>query len=660
MEKSDGVTRMPTKPGLHKNFDLTKYPATIRSAIRRIADTFYVTRSFDAIRVDNSVYYAALIRPTDDSSVVLNTQRELLIVFADYETFEIRTLEAFDNFYYLIDSARVDHSLRFLVSSDADVDRHIKLYLDQHPEYPVIVPITFDSLERRSNPLISAVRENHHIRDLFGFQSPLREEHFFFGRSEIVASVIDLGKSGQHSSIFGLRKSGKTSTIYAIERRCKPTDLSVLTVDCQDLQIHGRRYGELLFHIVNKVREKNKLKQFSKPNITEGPEISEWFYEKMGVTLDSLKANLLLIFDEIENISPKTAASDHWRNGKDPVYFWQIIRSFSQSRKNRYLAVCVVGTSPYILEESKIQGIDNPSYLLAQKRFIPNLSFDETREMVGRLGFFMGLDFDASAISLLHNSYGGHPFFTRQVCSKVHQLTTGQRPRAIPKLRVQHAQNEFSAQLESYLFGIVSNLKDYYPEEFKILRSIVIGESQEANEFAREAPDLIDHLIGYGLVQIKDDVAELAFEAVKKAVLQVAPDENLVSLEGKWAELCVRRNRIETEIRSNLFYWSKNFDQAKINQIFQNSLSKKRLEVINSSDPRVLFSAETSPLYLTDLIAILEDEFVLPFLLHQRTKVRQHLNSVNKYRADAHAKYISDEDFKDACHSFEFLESIFL
>lgn len=650
---------MPTEPGLHHNFDLAKYPATIRNAIRRIADTFYVTRSFDAVRIDNSVYYGALIRPTDDSSVVLNTQRELLVVFSDYQTFEIRTLEAFEEFYSLLDSARVDHSLRFLVSSDGSVDRHIKLYLEQHPEYPVIIPVTFERLERHTNPLIAAVRQNHHIRDLFGFQSPLREEHFFFGRSDIVASVIDLGKSGQHSSIFGLRKSGKTSTIYAIERRCKPTDLTVLTIDCQDLQIHGRRYGELLVHIVNKVREKNKLKQFSKPIANEGPEISEWFYEKMGITLDSLRSNLLIIFDEIENISPRTAASEHWRSKKDPIYFWQIIRSFAQSRKNRYLAVCIVGTSPYILEEAKIQGIDNPAYLLAQKRFIPNLSFDETREMVGRLGFFMGLDFDASAVSMLHASYGGHPFFTRQVCSKVHQITTGQRPKAIPKLRVQQAQTEFSAQLESYLYGIVSNLKDYYPEEFKILKQVVTGQGDEANEFAREAPDLIDHLVGYGLLVIRDETAELAFEAVKKAVLQVSPDDNLLSIEGKWAELCLRRNRIETEIRSNLFYWSKSINQLKFEEILSNFMTKKRFEALKNLDPRILFSGEHSPLYLTDFLSLIESDEVLPYISDNRSIIRQNIHRINKYRADAHAKIISDDDFTEACEAFEYLEAIF-
>jgi hypothetical protein len=628
-------------------------------ALRRIADTFYVTRSFDVEVVDNSRYYAALIRPTDESSVVLNTQRELLVLFADYETFEIRTLEAYKRFYQLTEWARVDQSIRFLVSGDPDVERSIRLYLEQHPEYPIIVPLTFDNLVRNNNPLISAVRQNHHIRDLFGFQSPLREEHFFFGRSQIVSGTIDLAKSGQHSSLFGLRKSGKTSTIYAIERRCKPSELHVVTFDCQDLSVHARRYGELLVHIVDRVRKSASLKILQRPDSVEGALISEWFSESMNATLNLLNSNLLLVFDEIENISPGTAASDHWRSGSDPVYFWQVIRSFAQTTKSRSVAVCIVGTSPYILEQAKINGIDNPAYLLAQKRFIPNLDFDETREMIMRLGFFMGLDFDTSAIARMHGAYGGHPFFTRQVSSKVHQITTGQRPKSVPLVRIEQAQREFSGQLESYLFDIVFNLKQYYPDEFSILRSLVLGDVKEFQEYLDEAPELIDHLLGYGLVVMRDTTAEISFAAIHKAVLQIAPDEKLETLEGKWAELCVRRGRVEQSLRTTLGIWARSMAMADWTLLLKKQLTQKRFEQLATFEPRVLFSNRSSPLYLSDLLALLGDDRVLSYLGDRRSGIRSALDSANKFRADAHAKNVTEEEYRSAQLAFDRLEAEF-
>ena len=106
---------MPTFPGYHPDFDASRYPDLIRAAMRKIAAQFYITRSFNPIQIGNSVYFAILARPSDEFSVYINTDREVLILFSKYETFEIRTLEAFDAFYELLDSARIDRSLRFLV-----------------------------------------------------------------------------------------------------------------------------------------------------------------------------------------------------------------------------------------------------------------------------------------------------------------------------------------------------------------------------------------------------------------------------------------------------------------------------------------------------------------------------------------------------------------
>jgi hypothetical protein len=647
---------VPTFPGFHPNFEIEKYPGDIRNALRRIADNFYVSRAFDPELVGNSQYFAALVRPTDETSVFLNTERELLIVFARYDTFEIRTLEAFDLFYDAVESARVDQSIRFLVSADKNIERTVKHYLDQHPEYPIIVPMTFEGLERQLNPLIKSVQRNYLIRDLFGFQSPLREEHFFFGRAEIVNSVIDFGRSGQHSSLFGLRKSGKTSTIFAIQRRSRSSDLNVVVVDCQDITVHGRRYDELLVWLVQRIRSQLNLKALKSVDVS-GPAVSEWFSEQMRTTLSALRCNLLLIFDEIENISPKTAASPHWRDGLDPVYFWQVIRSFCQSQTKRYLSVCFVGTSPFLLETSKINGIDNPAYLLASKRFIPNLSFDETREMVSRLGFFMGLNFSGQAVARLHASYGGHPFFTRQVCSKVHQLSGLDRPVEVPLTRVSDAQVQFASQLETYMSDIIGNLKEAYPEEFRLLSLLIDGNRADLVEYMNEAPELVDHLMGYGLVVVRDGVYEIAIGAVEAAVRKLREGaREAVSPENQWAEISVRRGQLEQAIRSALFLWSKTVSLDDWNGVLEDGLSANRFASLPSHEPHIVFSRGTSPLYLTDLISLLKDERVLPHLRDRRSRILGHMNTINRLRRDAHANDFAGAEYDAAIESLQQLE----
>ena len=479
---------MATNPGFHTDVTLVGYPAVVRQACRRIAQDFYVTREFKPISIGNSQYWAILVRPTSEFAVYVNTEREVLVLFSTYENCEIRTLEAYDEFYELLESKRVDKSVRFLISADSRVEATIRHYLDQHPEYPIIIPTTFDYMSLPGNQLLVAVRRNYLIRDLFGYQNPLREETFFFGRQQIVNSVLDMAKSGQNSSLFGLRKSGKTSTIYAIRRKARGFSCNVAVIDCQNPAVHARRYGDLLSHILSEVRRACGQKATS-PNLGGSlPEVADRFSDQMKTIISQTKNTVLIIFDEIENISPDTAASPHWKEGQDTVYFWQILRSFIQSDIGARLSICIVGTSPKILETARINGIDNPVYLYAQKRFIPSLTFDETREMVERLGYFMGLSFSPRLISNLHRDFGGHPFFTRQVCSKIHQLATATRPLQVSEAAFERAKVEFFGQLESYLRDILESLREAYPTEFDVLRSVVSGNKEQLSEYGMLHP----------------------------------------------------------------------------------------------------------------------------------------------------------------------------
>lgn len=267
---------MPTHAGFHPDFDIASYPYEVRQAIRVVGENFYVTRSFKSIQIGNSAYWAVLVRPTDEFSVYVNTDREILILFSNYKTFEIRTLEAYDEFYNLLESKRADKSVRFLISGDDRIESIIRHYLDQHPEYPVIIPLTFAGISRGSNSLLGAVRRNYLLRDLFGYQNPLREENFFFGRQSIVNSVIDMAKSGQNSSLFGLRKSGKTSVIYAVQRKARGVSCNVVVVDCQNPAVHGRRYDELLTFIISEIRRvlgQKNYKYLSEKALSKWPKI---------------------------------------------------------------------------------------------------------------------------------------------------------------------------------------------------------------------------------------------------------------------------------------------------------------------------------------------------------------------------------------------------
>lgn len=648
---------MSTFPGFHPEFDPSHYPTIIRTAIRKISLSFYVTRSFKSIQISNSQYWAILVRPTDEFSIYVNTDREIVVLFSDYATFEIRTLEAYEKFYDLLESRRIDRSIRFLISGDEKIESIVRHYLDQYPEYPIIIPTTFTQLSLNTgNALLGAVRRNYLLRDLFGYQNPLREETFFFGRQLIVNSVLDMAKSGQNSSLFGLRKSGKTSAIYAIQRKAKGFSCSVAVIDCQNPAVHARRYDTLLAYIIGEIRRTIGLKH-SIPSLGNTlPDISENFFLHMNNILGNAKNTVLIIFDEIENISPRTASSRHWREDNDVIYFWQVIRSFIQSESKGRLSICIVGTSPYILEAGKINGIANPVYLYAQKKFMPNLTFDENRQMIERLGYFMGLEFPINIIADLHKDFGGHPFFSRQVCSKIHQLASSNRPQKVSLSALEKAKTEFHGQLESYLRDIVQQLRDDYPEEFDILRAVVEGQKEEVTEYGKEAPDLIDHLIGYGMVERIGDDFDIQFGAIKSALKHLISSE---SGEDRWAEISRRRNELETAIRITLYHFSRGLTPAEWNQILESNLTKARRASLAGTEPGFLFSNKSSPLYLSDLFVLLKDTRILPYLSERRSHVVRCLDIINNLRKDAHAMTVSDSDIASARSAFEYLEGEF-
>jgi len=123
--------------------------------------------------------------------MVLNVEREIVVLFADYQTFEARTLQAFDVMFNQFNDVRVDKSFRILVSADHNIEAIIRHYLVQDPEYPILIPFRYEDFQQINNDFIfGAIRKNYLIRDLFGYQSPLRQEYFYFGRAKLVEAVI--------------------------------------------------------------------------------------------------------------------------------------------------------------------------------------------------------------------------------------------------------------------------------------------------------------------------------------------------------------------------------------------------------------------------------------------------------------------------------------
>jgi hypothetical protein len=221
---------------------------------------------------------------------------------------------------------------------------------------------------------------------------------------------------------------------------------------------------------------------------------------------------------------------------------------------------------------------------------------------------------------------------------------------------LKQAKDAFYGELENYLGDILDQLKEFYPAEFGVLRSVVQGHTGELAEYGLEAPDLIDHLIGYGLVEKVGDNFDIRLAAIKVVLQRLIVGEQG---EDRWAEISRRRNAVESSIRVALFHWSRGVDDMIWIDVLNRNLTVGRRQALTTTEPRILFSNTGSPFYLSDLIMLIKDERVLPYINLRRSQILTHLDTINKLRKDAHALTVSDLDLSSVRLAFDSLEDEF-
>ena len=538
--------------------------------------------------------------------------------------------------------------------------------LKTDPEQPVVIPFTFDELNSPYDDffLRNRFRRHFYTRDLFAFLSPLRRDLYFFGRSQLLQEIINKHRSGEHTGLFGLRKSGKTSIIYAIERHLRIHGGDFLSIDCESPSVHGLRWFELLEKLVRgyKTVRNSKFRIAPGPRYTETTAADSFTHDVLGIYRSAGRASLMILFDEIERLSPGTGSSPHWRDGSDFVLFWQTLRGFFQ-RHQEVFTYMLVGTNPSCVEQSMIVGHENPLFGSIPSEYVPPFTVQQTREMVRKLGRYMGLHFDEILYAKLVEDFGGHPFLIRQFCSEIHKACEGDRPVTVDRALYSNVMATFRRTAIDYLSMVVSVLRDWYPDEYDMLRFLAQDDQDTFKAFAQDHVTYTKHLIGYGLMTQSAHGYTFNIEALREYLNNLHKYERLnLSEDEKVAEISARRNRIERLLRSAV----RNALRAahgrkKAGQCVRDSLTAARRELVGTSDIDVLLSRDTSPLYFRELIALIGREWsALQNLFElEKGKLVLILEEVNESgRPDAHGKYVGDDDFAQLRLYLKKLETI--
>jgi len=472
---------------------------------------------------------------------------------------------------------------------------------------------------------------------------------YFFGRTDLVHKLVNRHRSSENSGLFGLRKTGKTSIIFGIRRVIEANRGVSVFIDCQNPSFHRKRWFAALRYVIEELKSQNEVSVAVGDESKYSEDYASTAFEKDLIKIYKRlkKKTILIIFDEIEQITPEISASEHWKTGSDFIFLWQTLRSIFQ-KHDQLFTYLIAGTNPKCIEIDRMNGVDNPIFSQLPYEYIPSFDVPQTREMVRKLGRIMGLQFDETIYGRLTDDFGGHPFLIRNVCSAINKLVSEERPVRIDKSTYERGVQRFNEQYSNYIEMILTVLKEYYNDEYEMLKFLALGDIETFNEFAKLSKEYTNHLLGYGVLDRNKNIFTFKIESVKLFLTEANKYKKVnLSQQKMLAEISERRNSMEPKLREIVRkglrqQYGESEAKKKVLDIFGGS----RISKYSSYSYKDVFDPRKAEIYFEDIRKIIEKEWSVFEHLFGRNKesFSTAMKEVNKYRADAHAKSLTKEE----------------
>lgn len=664
-EERSNIENGNTYVGKHPLVKLEKFDEQEKNIIKTLSRTFYITNGGTKIILGSTSEYSyCLLKPTDYFGEQFNLKREIVVIFSNYEKFEPRTFDAIAEVYRKNEQKfRIDRVCSVIISKDNNVIDEIRQILKNDLEMQVVVPFSYIELQNgdRTQLITNRFREHFYERDLFAFESPLKKDLYFFGRREYVHELISRHNCGENSGVFGLRRSGKTSVLQAVDRAAKLIDTACIFLDCQD--IYHFSWNRALFMVIEAISKCVNIVVNSKKDDYDDENANALFAADLEYIITCSKRDILLLIDEIEQITPGLGMKDNWKQGDDFVKFWHTIRSNFHKWGNKFTFI-IAGTNPSGIEQISINKHDNPLFnqLKADSYLLP-FKVHNTSEMVNKLGGYMGISFDDIVCAKLTHDFGGHPYLIRHFCSSINQYITDNR--MIKPIRITNAiysrvMPVFAEKAaDNYCRFILGVLIDYYPEENKFLEQLALGNLEEGDRTLYN-PQMISHLVGYGIIENNQGVLDFKIDVLKNYLTRkYAYRRQNITNEEKWAEISERRNRIEPKIRTIIRMQLKTKYGNGARQEVLNSMRIEAREKYKNLKYNDLFNPKKCEIYFMQLGYLIENHWEMCFkniFSKNKATIKSYFTIINNLRLECHAAPVTDEEmdsFRGAIRTLE-------
>ncbi len=247
--------------------------------------------------------------------------------------------------------------------------------------------------------------------------TPLQSGQMFVGRQDVFDFVREhlLGVYQNNVIVLhGQRRTGKTSILYRLNEVLADTHVCVL-IDMQGKAARGE--VDFLYSMADDIAYalENNGVAVELPPRQEFVESPEFFFRSrflrgVGDALDPLGKNLLIMFDEFEELQKRV------EDGKLTADIFSYLRNLMQHERK----VDFVFAGTHKLEELGAQYWSILFNIAAYKK-ITFLTADEVTRLVTLPVAPFGLEYDPLAIERIFQVAAGHPYFTQVIC---HELVT--------------------------------------------------------------------------------------------------------------------------------------------------------------------------------------------------------------------------------------------
>lgn len=470
--------------------------------------------------------------------VVALTDKELSESFGIESTVLVRiffkaqiSLEDIDQLSTRITQSSVERGTddQFCLMVTASVPDDLKTVLFRRIEnknklFPAVIPLPQETIETEQPraALYDVFGQWLYRRDLFNVNFPVVGRRFF-GRNRDLDELRDAISDSIPVGLFGLRKVGKTSLLKELARRAGDNgdiyiylDLLRIPSDVLNFKwIYWRLATELNLLVTTNLRSQRIKWRLggiyeSFLDVPSDFAVATAFDADLSAILGVLqempagaRPKVVVLLDEIERLLPNSQGKEGLEGYFD---FFSYLRGVSQETSN--LSLVVTGANASISELAQFQGRDNPTFNFFKQVYLRLLPPQDCNAMLTVLGRGMGIQFAKGAVPEVVNLTGGHPFFSRQLCSFLADLHRD-RPLEITEEMVRESVDKYILFCDKDMQEIFDRLSRDYPEErdFCVALAASPNGAPVSAEIAAGilSGTALRHLVGYQLIELKGD-----------------------------------------------------------------------------------------------------------------------------------------------------------